>query len=196
MTDIKRVAIHVRVSTQDQSVDLQVKELTTYANARGWTIFKIYEDKATGTTGNRPQLKQLMLDAKARKFDLVLCWKLDRFFRSLKELVTALSEFSDLGIQFVSLKDNIDLTTSGGILLMHLLGAFAEFEANLIRERVRAGVAHSKAKGVKWGRPKEIDPDKVFRLRQQGMSLNEIAKTLGISKSGVHKTLSEKLVTK
>src|SRR5258708_1137164 len=126
----KRVAVYLRVSTQDQSTALQQQEIESYLIARGWTQTSYYEDKLTGTHGNRPQLKNLMSDVRQRQVDLVICWKLDRLFRSLKDLISTLQEFSELGVEFISLKDNIDLTTSAGRLMLHILGAFGEFEAS------------------------------------------------------------------
>lgn len=147
-----RVGIYVRVSTQDQSCELQKNELTRYVESRGWETHKIYEDHGhTGTNGNRPMLKALLKDARERNFDVLICWKLDRLFRSLKDLIGTLHELTELKVDFISLKDNIDLTTSSGRLMMHLLGAFAEFEASLIRERVRAGINNARAKGIKFG---------------------------------------------
>lgn len=184
-----KVAIYIRVSTQDQSLDLQRSELTRFANARGWRIHKIYEDKATGTTDKRPQLVQMMNAAKAREFDILLIWKLDRLFRSIKGLVTSIQDLQALGIAFVSLKDQIDLSTPSGRLMTHILGAFAEFEASLIRERVVAGLREARRKGVQLGRPVEIDRAKVLALRSKGKSFGEIALELGCSKAGVFKIL-------
>jgi len=194
--NVKLAGIYLRVSTQEQSCDLQERELMQFIEARGWTAFETYEDKATGTNGNRPELKRLLRDARARKFDVLICWKLDRLFRSLKDLVSTLQELSDLGIEFVSLKDQIDLTTASGRLLTHLLAAFAEFEADLIKSRVKAGLANAKARGRKLGRPTFIDAQEVARLRAEGLSLNQIAKEIGASKAGVHKTLSKLASTK
>ena len=108
MTEQSKIwVLYVRVSTQDQSCELQKRELTQFAAARNWTVVRVYEDQATGTNANRPQLKELLRDARERKVDGILLWKLDRFFRSLKDLVVTLQELSDLGVQFISLKDNI-----------------------------------------------------------------------------------------
>jgi len=184
-----RIGFYVRVSTQDQSCDLQKNDLIEYCNKRGWPDFAIYEDKATGTNGNRPMLKQLLRDARERKIDLIVCWKLDRLFRSLKDLLVTLQDLTDLGVEFVSLRDNIDLTTSTGRLMMHILAAFGEFEASLIKERVRAGLKAARTKGTKLGRPIIIDVESVRLLRSQGLSITDIARRLGVSRSGVHKTL-------
>jgi DNA invertase Pin-like site-specific DNA recombinase len=184
-----RVAIYVRVSTQDQSCDLQRNDLLEYATARKWEVVEVFEDKATGTNGNRPKLKEMLRKAKERKVDLVLAWKLDRLFRSLKDLVVTLQDLSDVGVGFISLKDNIDMTTSSGRLMTHLLGAFAEFEASLIRERVRAGLEHAKAKGKRLGRPKMRDDRRIRDLRADGLSIRAIAKQLGVSKGAVQRAL-------
>lgn len=184
-----RVAIYVRVSTNDQSTEMQRIDLEAFAKARGWSVVRVFADTATGTNGNRPQLSAMMGAARAREFDVLLIWKLDRLFRSIKGLVTSLQEFHDLGIQFVSLKDQIDMSTASGRLMTHIIGAFAEFEAALIRERVRTGLAVAKAKGVRLGRPTTIDRDAVAQMRREGLSMGSIAAKLKRSKSSIHKIL-------
>lgn len=114
-------------------------------------------------------------------------WKLDRLFRYLKDLVATLQEFTELGIQFINLKDNIDPTTSSGRLMMHMIGAFAEFEGSLIRERVKAGVSNARAKGRVLGRPKTCPRNEVIRLRSQGLSVRKIASELNISKTSAQR---------
>lgn len=192
----KRVGCYLRVSTTEQHTELQRSDIGEYAQARGWKALIYYEDRATGTSANRPELKRLLIDARGRKLDLIICWKLDRFFRSLKHLVVTLQELQELGVEFVSLRDNIDLTTSSGRLMMHLLGAFAEFEASLIRERVRAGLANAKSKGKRLGRPRSVNPERVIELRARGMSLREIAEVLSTTKSTVSKVLSREALNK
>lgn len=189
---MKRAALYMRVSTQDQNLELQEAELNRYVSAREYVSFKTYSDRATGTNTNRPAFKELIADARARKFDVLIIWKLDRLFRSLKDMVVTLQELSELGIEFISIKDNIDLTTSSGRLMMHLLGAFAEFEASLIRSRVLAGLANAKAKGKKLGRPNYLDHNTIYELRSKGHSLSSIANQLGCTKSGVSKSLKRK----
>jgi DNA invertase Pin-like site-specific DNA recombinase len=123
-----------------------------------------------------------MADAHKRKFDVVVVWKLDRFGRSLRHLVNALAEFESLGIAFVSLSDNLDLSTASGRLMFNVIGAMAEFERELIRERVRAGMKNAKAKGARIGRPRvAVDTSEIARLRESGASLREIAARLGVS---------------
>lgn len=149
-------------------------------------MIQIFEDKASGTaTKKRPQLQALMKAASQRQIDIVLVWKLDRFARSLKDLVTMLSQLQELGVEFISLKDSIDLTTSQGRLLAQLIGAFAEFEASLIRERVKAGLKNAKANGVKLGKPQQIDTQLVAKLRADGLSYRQIAKRLGYTSTGI-----------
>jgi DNA invertase Pin-like site-specific DNA recombinase len=121
---------------------------------------------------------------------------MDRLFRSLKDLIVTLQEFSELGIEFISLKDNVDLSTSSGKLLMHLLGAFAEFERNLIVERVRAGLVNAKAKGKRLGRPIKRNEEEIRTLRTNGLSIRSIAKELKISKSTVQSVVSRKPLQK
>lgn len=186
------IGIYVRCSTVEQNTELQIRELKEYAAKRGWNECVVYEDKGlTGTNTNRPQLKRLLQDARERRIDLVLCWKLDRLARSLKDLIAILHEHGELGVAFVSLKDNIDMSTSAGRLMLHIIGAFAEFEAGIIRERVCAGLANARAKGTRLGRPPQIDLFQVQKLRDEGLSLKAISRRLGCSKSAVHKCLTE-----
>ena len=184
-----RIAGYVRISTAHQDSAMQKLELDRYLEARGWATVTLYEDRASGTSMIRPSLHRLLEDARARRFDILVVYKMDRLFRSLKDLVATLSELAELGIQFVSIRDQIDMTTASGRLLTHLLGAFAEFESGLIRERVRAGLEVAKKKGVRLGRPRATSPDQILELRKLGLSLSEIGSRLGVSKSSVSKTL-------
>lgn len=181
-----KVAVYLRVSTSDQSTDIQRKDILAFVQARGWSVHEIYEDHGkTGTNTKRPALQKMLRDAKERKVDAVVVWKLDRLFRSLKDLIHTLSDWNALGVQFVSLRDHIDLTTPSGRLLVQMLGAVSEFEASLIKERVKAGLSHARAKGVVLGRKVEIEKSDLIRLRQSGLSMTCIAKQLGVTKSGV-----------
>jgi len=189
-----KCAIYARVSTLDkgQDTEVQLRDLRSYAQARGWMIAGEYVDKGqSGAKDRRPELDKLMEDARKRKVDLILCWRLDRLGRSLKHLILTLDELQSVGVGFVSYNENLDLTTSTGRLMFQLLGAFAEFERNLIKERVRAGLANAKAKGAKLGRPSpEFDEDELIRLRKSGVTIRGIAERLNLRKSFVHKTLS------
>ena len=197
MTEVKKIALYLRVSTNDQSTELQKSEVISYCKARGFSNIEIYEDIGrTGTNDNRPELKRLLADARQRKCDVVVCWKIDRLFRSLKHLILTLQEFDELGIKFISLKDQIDLTTSSGRLLMQIIGAMGEFEASLIKERVKAGLAAAKAKGKALGRPHKRNDAEILKLRGAGKTVRQIAAELNISKSTVALALSNKPIQK
>ena len=189
-----RVAIYARVSTANgQDVSMQTRELRQFAEARGWQIVGEYVDQGfSGAKDSRPELNRLMADARRRTYDIILVWKLDRFGRSLRHPVAALGEFEALGIAFVSLRDSFDLTTPAGRLMFNVVASFAEFERDLIRERVKAGIANRRSKGFRVGRkPVSIDAARLQVLRSQGKTIREIAVALGCSSSLVHKTLSE-----
>ena len=183
-----KVAIYVRCSTRDkgQDTEVQARELREYAERRGWTIVEEFSDYVSGAKEFRPALDEMMKAAKRRKFDAVLCWKLDRVGRSLKHLVNLLAELEAVGVALVSFSDNLDLTTPQGRLMFQIIGAMAEFERSLTVERVRAGLAHARAKGKKLGRPAvAVDATKVRALRQAGKSFEQIGETLGVSAASV-----------
>jgi DNA invertase Pin-like site-specific DNA recombinase len=179
-----RVAIYARVSTTNHGQDagLQTRELRQFAEARGWKLADEYVDAGvSGSKDSRPELNRLMSDAHKRRFDVVLVWKLDRFGRSLRHLVNALAEFESLNIAFVSLSDNLDLSTASGRLMFNIIGAMAEFERELIQERVRAGIRNARAKGTRLGRPRvTVDPDRLRELRGKGIGWKKIACHLGV----------------
>ncbi|MDA1305474.1 MAG: recombinase family protein [Nitrospirae bacterium] len=189
-----KVGIYARVSTIDkgQDVGIQVGELEAYAKARGWTVLDQYLDEGiSGSKERRPGLDRLLTACRRRQIDIVLVWRLDRLGRSLKHLIMMLDELKSLGVAFVALHEQIDCTTATGQLMLHLLGAFAEFERALIRERVKAGLAHAQSKGQRLGRPRlEIDLTRVKSLRKDGRSIRQIAQTLHVSPASVHKTLN------
>lgn len=134
--------------------EVQLNDLRPFAEQRGWQLIESYIDQGvSGSKDSRPALNRLMVDAQQRRFDVVVTWKLDRYARSLRHLVNSLAEFESLGVQFVSLKDNLDLTTASGRLMFQIIGAMAEFERSLIQERVRAGLRNARAKGKVLGRP-------------------------------------------
>jgi DNA invertase Pin-like site-specific DNA recombinase len=171
---------------------MQLRELREYCDRRGLEIAGEYTETASGAKDSRPELNRLMADAKQRRFDSVCVWKLDRFGRSLRHLVNALADLESLGVSFVSIKDNLDLSTPSGRLMFQIIGAMAEFERALIQERVRAGLRNAQAKGKKLGRPRlTVDEAKIGSLRSQGRSVREIAEELGYSRSLVHKTLAK-----
>lgn len=190
-----KVAIYGRVSTLDKGQDpeVQLKPLREYAQARGWIVFKEYVDIGeSGAKDSRPQLNALLEDARKRRIDGILVWKLDRFGRSLKSLLNMLEELKTLGVQFVSYTENLDFSTPTGRAMANLIGVFAEFERDLIRERVIAGVANARAKGKRLGRPgKNVDIDRALDLRKQGYTLRQIGETLGISHTLVNKSFAK-----
>jgi DNA invertase Pin-like site-specific DNA recombinase len=186
----KAVALYARVSTLDQNCDVQLEELRRYASKRFASYHEYTDAGVSGVQRHRPQLDNLMKDARKRRFDVVLVWKFDRFARSLKHLIESLDEFSARGIDFVSMTEGIDTMTPAGQLLFHIVGAVAQFERDLISERVRAGLAHARAMGKHIGRPRaKVDIQSVTNLRSKGNSLRNIARTLGIPVSRVRRAL-------
>ncbi len=186
----KRVSIYVRVSTKDQSVEMQLHDLERYSRERGLKIFKIYQDNISGTKDIRPGLSQLMNDAKKRKFDTVLVWRFDRFARSTKHLVNALYEFRSLSIDFISYQENIDTSSPLGEAIFVIVSAMAKLERDIIAERVRGGLRKAKASGKRLGRPKsKVDANKVIEYRKQSKSIRWIANELNLSKGVVQRTL-------
>ena len=187
-----KIALYTRVSTQDQSVEMQTSDLRRYSEQRGFEIHKEYSDKGvSGTKDRRPALDELMSDAKKKKFDAVLCWRFDRFARSTKHLITALEEFRHLGIEFISYQENIDTSSPLGRALFIIVGAIAELERNIILERVRAGLKRAKENGVILGRPKKLDLDaqELQKMRDGGLSFRQIGKKVKACPATVYKTL-------
>src|SRR5450830_1666251 len=149
-----KAAIYARVATLDQEPENQLQELRRYVEARGWTAVEFVDRGVSGAKDRRPALDQLLADAKRRRVDVLVCWRLDRLGRSLKHLITLLEDLQALGVAFVSLQEGIDATTPAGKLQMHILGAIAEFERERIRERVMAGLQRARAQGKRLGRPR------------------------------------------
>ena len=156
----KRAAIYVRVSTNlrtrdasgfEQNPDVQLEPLQQMAQQRGWTVQRVYSDRMSGAKAERPGLRALMADARRGQFDVVLVWRFDRFARSVEQLVTALAEFRSLGIGFVSHQEALDTSTPMGKAMFTIIGAMAELERNVIRERVVAGLDYARAHGTKSG---------------------------------------------
>src|ERR1700728_1300739 len=189
---IARVALYARVSTlNNQDPEMQLSELREYAGRRGWQIVEEYTDQGvSGSKESRPALNGLMSDACRRRFDAILVWKIDRFGRSLKHLVNSLAELAALGVAFISLRDNLDLSTPSGRLMFQIIGAMAEFERALIQERVRAGLRNARAKGKRLGRPRvQVDVSRIAFLRAQGRTWAEIVAELGIGKGTAQRAL-------
>jgi len=192
MNTPKKVALYARVSTSDQRAASQVHALRQLAEQRGWVIFKEYIDEGySGTKDRRPALDLLMTDARKGKFNIVAVWRFDRFGRSLRHLVTALDEFRDLGVNFVSQQDSIDTGTASGRMLYGVIGAMSQFEAELVRERTILGLAAARRRGVRLGRkPVKFDLDLAQELRARGESFRKVASALGVSVGLVHRVLS------
>jgi DNA invertase Pin-like site-specific DNA recombinase len=190
-----KAGIYTRVSTENQSVDMQLSDLRSFAKQRGFNVYKEYCDiGVSGSKDSRPQLDKLMDDARKKKINIVLVWKFDRFARSTRHLINALHEFNHLGIHFISFTENIDTSSPAGKVLFAIISAMAEFERDLIRERVKAGLDNAKMKGIRLGRPPlltEEQKGKVMSLRDEGFSIRKIAKEVKASPSLVHKTLSD-----
>lgn len=178
-----RVAIYARVSTNEQSPELQLRDLRQYAMARSLDASEYVDAGFSGAKQSRPALDRLMDDARKRRLDCVLVWRFDRFARSTKHLLLALEEFRSLGIQFISYQENIDTTSPLGQALFTIVSAVAQLERDLIRERVRAGLRNARAKGRKFGRPRaQVDPASVAALRSEGLSWSQVCQRLKLSK--------------
>lgn len=190
---IRSVALYARVSTLNshQDPEMQLSELREYVARRGLHIFDEYIDQGvSGSKESRPALNRLMSDAQRCRFDAVLVWKIDRFGRSLKHLVNSLADLSACGIAFISLRDNMDLSTPSGRLMFQIIGAMAEFERALIQERVRAGLRNARAKGKRIGRPHVVfDSATAIKLRNQGLSWRAISAQLKVGIATVYRAL-------
>ena len=149
-----RAAIYARVSTLDQHVENQLTELRSYAERRDWTAVEYVDKGVSGARDRRPALDDLLKAARRRRFDVLVCWRLDRLGRNLRHLILLLDELQALGIAFVTLGEGIDTSTPAGRLQLHVLSAIAEFERERVRERVLAGLARARAQGSRLGRPR------------------------------------------
>ena len=191
-----KVAVYARVSNADQHNAIQIRELTEHVERRGWELAGVYQDTMSGAKVSRPGLDMLMADARQRRFDAVLVWKLDRFGRSLVHCVSGFQELSSLGIRFIATSQGLDTDESNTAskLLLHILAAVAQFEREVIRERVSAGMRNAKARGTKSGkaigRPRRIfNRDEVLRLRQDGLLLSKIARQMNVGVGTVARVL-------
>jgi DNA invertase Pin-like site-specific DNA recombinase len=190
----KRVALYARVSTLNhgQDPEVQLRELRAYCERRGFEIADTYIDKGiSGSREHRPALDRLMAACRKRLIDGVVVYRYDRFARSLRQLVNALEDFRALNIDFLSIHEGVDTSTPNGRLIFGIFASIAEFERELIRDRVRSGMAAAKAKGKRLGRPKvPVDASKIVLLRSQGLSWAEITKATGTSKGTAQRTLA------
>ena len=192
MSGTKRAALYVRVSTDAQTVENQIRELRQVAKRRGWDMVEVYRDAgisgAKGRNG-RPGLDTMLTDASRRKFDIVMAWAIDRLGRSLSDLLDTIQHLEACGVDLYLDQQAIDTTTPMGKLVFQLTGAFAEFERTIIRQRIKAGLKRAVAQGVKLGRPK-IDSATERKVRMQlakGMGILKVAKSLGLGTSTVQR---------
>jgi len=194
-------ALYMRVSTKGhgQTTDTQAVALREYAERRGFEPVEYRDEGISGSKDSRPALDQLMKDARARKLDVVIVARFDRFARSVSHLLRALEEFGTLGINFVSLSESIDTSTPMGKMIFTVLGAVAELERNLIKERVQMGISRARKQGKALGRPRvEVDPLQVAGLRARGLSWNQIAGRLNVGRGTAERAfraLSQKPVS-
>jgi DNA invertase Pin-like site-specific DNA recombinase len=187
-----RAAIYARVSTSNHGQDptVQTRELREHCLRRGWEITDEYVDSGiSGTKERRPQLDRLLADCHRRRVDIVLVYRYDRFARSLRHLVNALEEFRALGIDFISLHEGVDTSTPNGRLVFGIFASIAEFERELIRDRVKSGIAAARSKGRTLGRPRlTVDAARIAALRSQGLSWAKIGERLDLGEGTVRRT--------
>jgi DNA invertase Pin-like site-specific DNA recombinase len=179
-----RAAIYARVSTTNgQDPTMQTRELREYCQRRNWEIEGEYVDAGvSGAKERRPQLDALLVACRKRRADAVVVYRYDRFARSLRQLVNALEEFRSLGIEFISLHEGVDTSTPNGRLIFGIFASIAEFERELIRDRVKSGIAAARSKGKKLGRPTvSVDAARIATLRDSGASWSAITRQLGLS---------------
>tara|TARA_R110002126_G_C10481927_1_gene502018 strand:+ start:3223 stop:3804 length:582 start_codon:yes stop_codon:yes gene_type:complete len=189
-----KAGIYARVSTHDQhTLNMQIEAMRKYATARDWQIETEISEIGSGAKDTRPQREELINQAKRRQIDVIIVWKLDRWGRSVNDLFHTLNELNGLRVGFISLTEALDLTTATGRAMAGLLAIFAEFEREMLRERVKAGIAHARQNGKNHGRPATIKKyeERIKGLFSSGMSKSAIAKQLGIGRTSVRRTLDD-----
>lgn len=189
-----RAGIYARVSTHDQqTLPMQLKAMRQYAKQRKWQIVMEVKEVGSGAK-TRPQREAMLAEARRRKLDAIIVWKLDRWGRSLPDLIATLAELRDMGIVFVSLTEALDFATSAGRAMIGLLSVFAEFERDILRERVKAGIAQARSEGKRHGRPQTAisKTQEAQKLYKQGYNKTQIAKKLGIGRTSVIRMLQPK----
>jgi putative DNA-invertase from lambdoid prophage Rac len=187
-----RAAIYARVSTHEQqTLGLQVAKISDYISDRSWNLARQVKDVGSGAK-ERPGRELLLKSARRREIDVIVVWRLDRWGRSLPDLIMTLRELIDLGVGFVSLAEALDLTTPTGRAMAGMLAVFAEFEREVLRERVKAGIAQTQREGRPHGRPRTVllKAHEVIRLKAEQVSHSEIARRLGISRTSVRRILT------
>jgi DNA invertase Pin-like site-specific DNA recombinase len=189
---VKKAAIYCRVSTGDQNLDTQLLDLREFAKQRGFEIVGEYTDVISGTKSKRPGLDRLMTDARRRRFDILLVAAFDRIARNVRHFLEVLDELNHLGIEFISLRENIDTSGPLGRAMVVIVGAIAELERSLIVERVKAGMRRAKLEGRRIGRtPLQIDREQVVADRKSGMSLTQVSRKHRISRASVCRLMKE-----
>jgi DNA invertase Pin-like site-specific DNA recombinase len=190
-----RAALYARISTLNhgQDPEVQLRELREFCHQRGFTLAQEYVDRGIcGSREQRPALDKLIADCRKRIVDAVVVYRYDRFARSLRQLVNALDEFRSLGIDFISIHEGVDTSTPNGRLVFGIFASIAEFERELIRDRVRSGLAAAKAKGKRVGRPRvAVDVRRIASLRCQGRSWAEVSRETGISKGTAQRAIAD-----
>lgn len=189
-----RAAIYARVSTHDQqTLGLQTESMRAYLKDRGWDLTTQIQDVGSGAK-ERTGREGLLRAARRREIDVIVVWRLDRWGRSLPDLVVTLRELTELGVGFVSLTEALDLTTLTGRAMAGMVAVFAEFEREILRERVRAGIAQARKEGRPHGRPRtaSLKRAEVIRLKAERVSHSEIARRLGIGRTSVRRVLAER----
>jgi DNA invertase Pin-like site-specific DNA recombinase len=189
----KKAVIYTRVSTQEQHTENQLGDLLRYAEARGFEVVKVFQEKAPGMDMNRKDYKELLEIVRKRKTDIVLVWRFDRFARSTKELIERLEEFRTLGVEFISYTENIDTTSPAGRVLFTIISSFAQFENDIRSERIKAGMKRIKEQGKPIGRPgvKSHLIEAVQQLKAKGEPISGIMKQLELSRNTVKKYLKD-----
>lgn len=189
---MKKCALYARVSTADQHVETQLYDLRLFAQQRGYEIVAEYTDVVSGTKSKRLGLDTMMKDARKKKFSVVAVAAFDRMARSVRHFLAVMDELNDLGIEFISRRENIDTSGAMGRLFVTLIGCIAELEADLIKERIRAGMRRRKLEGFALGRqPLQVDHAALVRDRLAGMSLTDTARKYGVSRASVVRFVRE-----
>ena len=189
-----RAGLYARVSTSGhgQDVGLQMEELRQVARQRAWTAVEFIDDGVSGSIERRPGLDRMLADARAGKLDVIAVWRFDRFARDTRHLLVSMEEFRQLGVEFVSLREQIDTSTPMGKAMFTIIAAISELERDLIRERVVAGVRRAQAAGKHCGRPKaEMDLRPALALLGEGRSLKEVSAILAVSRATLRRRLQE-----
>ncbi len=187
-----QVALYARVSTHDQqTLPMQLKAMREYAKKRGWKIKHEIQEIGSGAK-TRPKREELLKEARRRQVDVILVWRLDRWGRSVSDLIGTIRELADIGVAFVSLTEALDLTTSAGKAMAGMLAVFAEFERDILRERVKAGIAHARSQGKAHGRPAtaSLKAGEIRNLQKQGLNHSQIARKLKIGRTSVIRAIS------